>query len=109
MQLEAGRADEALAVARNIQKQRPKQPVGYMSEADILQQTKHWKERVTVLERGLKQTSSSRFRASAAHRAINLGRQSDADALIDKWFHDNPKDVQVRSYLAGERAGEQGL
>ena len=100
MQLAAGKPDEALAVAREIQKQKPREPIGYLREADILQATKHSKESLTVLERGFKATSSPGIVAALHLGLTKVGRQSDADQLAKNWLKDNPKDVVVRSYLA---------
>ena len=100
-----GRTREALAVARDIQRQRPAVPAGYRAEADILLKTRDYVEAVRVLEKGFKATSSWVLVPPLHKVLVKSGRQSDADALARKWIEANPKDVNVRTYLA-QRAME---
>ena len=52
------RTTEALAVARNIQRQRPNDATGYRAEADVLLKAQDYQEAAKVLEKGFKLTSS---------------------------------------------------
>ena len=44
LDLDAGRTAEALAMARQVQKQRPKEAVGYVLEGDVHALKKGWSE-----------------------------------------------------------------
>ena len=67
----AGRTKEALAVAREVQKQRPKESVGYILEGDIHASKKAWSDAVAAYRNGLKQagTTDLAIRLDAALRA----------------------------------------
>src|SRR5262249_16200323 len=79
-----GKLNEALAIAREMQKQRPKAAGGYESEADLLYAMKRWDEARAVLEKGLKMTSSPGLVPSLHLTLLRLGHQADADALANK-------------------------
>ncbi len=61
LDLDAGRLPQAVAVAREIQKQRPKQPVGYLFEGDIYASKKSWTEAIAAYRAGLKAPESRRL------------------------------------------------
>ena len=98
--LDAGRDAEALAMARNLQKSRPKESVGYMLEGDINMSKKNWPEAASAYRIGLKSvgTTDLAVRLNAALRAG--GNVAEADKLIADWMRDHPKDRDVRAYLA---------
>ena len=98
--LDAGRDAEALAMARNLQKSRPKESVGYMLEGDINMSKKNWSEAASAYRIGLKSvgTTDLAVRLNAALRAG--GNVAEADKLIADWMRDHPKDRDVRAYLA---------
>src|SRR5262249_47884570 len=45
-------------------------------------------------------TSSPSLVPSLHLTLLRLGRQADADTLVHKWLQENPKEIEVRSYLA---------
>jgi len=98
--LDAGRDAEALAMARNLQKSRPKESVGYMLEGDINMSKKNWSEAASAYRIGLKSvgTTDLAVRLNAALRAG--GNVAEADKLLADWVRDHPKDRDVRAYLA---------
>ena len=98
-----GQTREALALAREMQRQRPRQAIGYRMEADVLLKLHEDDDAERVLETGLKMTSSW-ILVPPFHKVLSrLGRQAEADAFVKKWIESNPKDVNVRGYVA-ERA-----
>lgn len=100
LDFDAGHSAEALATARQIQKQRPKQAVGYVLEGDLLVLKKSWPEAATAYRAGLKQSGATVL-AVKLHAALTAGGETgEADRLADSWLREHPKDGSFRLYLA---------
>ena len=96
----------ALEIARTIQKQRPKEPVGYAIESDIHAFNKAWAEAINVLRSGLKQTPAQELAIKLHTVQRASGNAADADQTATSWLKDHPKDVAFRMYL-GDLASSQ--
>ena len=97
--LAAGKTKDALGVARDVQKQRPKEAIGYLLEGDIQASGKHWPEAVAAYRTGLKQAPSSDL-AIRLHKALLASQNTvDADKTASEWLKTHPKDVVIRLYL----------
>ena len=104
---EQQRYDDALAVARSVQKQRPREQAGYQLEASVEIARAHWPEAIAVLRTGLQ-------KAPAADTAIRLhqvylkaGRKADAQAFAADWAKGNPRDAAFQFYLADIAMAQQ--
>jgi putative PEP-CTERM system TPR-repeat lipoprotein len=98
--LQAGRTREALAAAREVQKQNPRAPVGYMLEGDVHISQKQWGEAEAVFREGLRKSPGAEL-AIRLHQVLNQeGKGADADKFINGWLKDRPQDLLVREYLA---------
>ena len=94
---------EALATARAVQKQRPKEPAGHMLEGDINAAQKNWDGAATAYRAGLKQENSTAL-AIKLHSVLLAGaRGAEADRFSAAWQKENPEDAGYLIYL-GERA-----
>ncbi|MBL8413611.1 MAG: PEP-CTERM system TPR-repeat protein PrsT [Propionivibrio sp.] len=100
MEVEAGRTAEALAMAREIQKQRPKEAVGYVLEGDIHALKKAWNEAATAYRTGLRLSGSTELAVKLHAVMIAGGNSSEADKFVDSWLKEHAKDLQFRLYLA---------
>jgi putative PEP-CTERM system TPR-repeat lipoprotein len=100
LDLDAGRTAEALATARQIQKQRPKEAVGYVLEGDVHALKKSWNEAATVYRSGLKQSGSTELAVKLHAVLIAGGNSGEADKFADNWIKEHAKDLQFRLYLA---------
>ena len=96
----------ALEIARTIQKQRPKEVVGYILESDIHAFNKAWAEAINVLRSGLKQTPAQELAIKLHTVQRASGNAADADQTATSWLKDHPKDVAFRMYL-GDLASSQ--
>lgn len=97
--LAAGKTKDALGVARDVQKQRPKEAIGYIIEGDVQASGKHWPEAVAAYRTGLKQAPSSDL-AIRLHKALLASQNTvDADKTASEWLKTHPKDVAIRLYL----------
>ena len=92
--------DEALRIARSIQKQRPKEADGYKFEGDIAASQRRWNVAVDAYRAGLKQVTSPVL-AAKLHAALGTaGNAAEQEKFTAAWLKDNPKDVAFRLYLA---------
>ena len=97
--IDAKNFQDATTIARNIQKQRPKEETGYEFEGDIAASQKKWDVAADAYRNGLKQVQSPKL-AIKLHTALGVaGKAADAEKFSTAWLKDNPKDVSVRRYL----------
>jgi len=100
LDLDAGRADEALAIAREVQKQRPKEAVGFILEGDVHALKKAWNEAAAVYRSGIKQSGATEL-AIKLHAVLNAGKGvGEADKFAAAWLKDHAKDQRFTLYLA---------
>jgi len=103
LQIKAGRENEALVIAREVQKQRPKQAVGWLLEGDIRAIAKNWAS-ATALYRTALQKEATAANAMKLHGSLlSAGKPADAEAHAAQWIKTHPKDATFFEYL-GERA-----
>ena len=100
LELDAGRVTQALAIARDVQRQRPKESVGYILEGDLYAYKRSWNEAVTAYRRGLKQLGTVDLAMKVHSALVAGGNAKEADQLASSWIKDHPRDVAFRSYLA---------
>jgi putative PEP-CTERM system TPR-repeat lipoprotein len=101
LELDAGRLPEAVAVARAVQKQRPKEPVGYIFEGDAYAAKRSWTDAATAYRAGLAQIPAATELAVKLHVAMSAGgNAAEADRFAQTWLKDHPKDGRFRLYLA---------
>lgn len=100
-----GRRGDAIAIAKEIQKQRPSASVGFLVEGEIFVREKKWTEAVSAYREGLNKLHTGDL-AVKLHGALSAAnRAAEADKLVLEWLRGNPKDILFRSYLA-ERSVE---
>ena len=96
----AGRSEEALATARSMQKEYPKEPVGYVLEGDLFAAQKKWQPAESAYNEALKRARSPLIMTRLLATLEGAGKSAAAEAEIAKWLKDNPKDAVVPLYLA---------
>lgn len=100
LDLDAGRPAEALAMARQIQKQRPKEAVGYVLEGDVHALKKSWSEAVAIYRTGIKQSGATELAVKLHSVLVSGGSSGEADKFAESWLKERAKDGQFRLYLA---------
>ncbi|MBK7793959.1 MAG: PEP-CTERM system TPR-repeat protein PrsT [Betaproteobacteria bacterium] len=96
-----GRLKEALTVARDVQRQRPKEVVGFLLEGDVHMSQKAWKEAIAAYRAGLKVGPDATDGAAKLHAALGAsGAAAEADRFATTWMKDHPKDVRFLRYRA---------
>ena len=97
--LATGKTADALAIARNVQKQRPKEAIGYLLEGDVRASGKHWTEAIAAYRTGLKQTPSTELAVRLHDALLVSGNATEADKAANEWLKAHPKDAAYRLHL----------
>jgi len=106
LHIESGRVQEALTVAREVQRQRPKQPIGYIFEGDIHVEHKNWTEAAKAYRAGLRHAPSGEL-AVRLHMALAAaGDRPGADQVASTWLKSHPKDRLFLIHLAQQSVKE---
>jgi putative PEP-CTERM system TPR-repeat lipoprotein len=98
--MRANRPDDALAVARDLQKADPKSPAGFALEGDLLMAQKKPAPAVAAYDKALslKKTNELLIKSLMALNASGKGKE--ADARVAQWLKENPNDQVVAMYAA---------
>lgn len=109
LRLDQERLQDAVAVARTVQKQRPKESIGFILEGDARLAKKDVDGAVTAFQAGIKATPAPELmvRLLAALRAN--GKSAEADRQAAGWQQTYPKDVVVPLYLADIAMGDKRM
>jgi putative PEP-CTERM system TPR-repeat lipoprotein len=98
--IEAKNYEEAMAIARTIQKQRPSSAVGFQFEGDAAAVQKKWDAAADAYRKGLKLGAFPEL-ASKLHSTLNAnGQTAEADKVTANWLKEHPKDTVYPLYLA---------
>lgn len=101
--VQSKRMPAALEVTRTIQKQRPKESIGYSIEGDVHLANRNWAEAANAYRAGLK-VAPSADQAIKLHTALSSSNKAaEADRVAADWLKDRPKDPAMLLYL-GDRA-----
>jgi putative PEP-CTERM system TPR-repeat lipoprotein len=99
LDLDAKKFQDALTTARTVQKQRPKEAVGYILEGDINAAQKNWDSAATAYRVGLKQVNSPELAIKLHSVLQNSGKAAEADKFSSTWQKDNLNDAAFLFYL----------
>ena len=98
--LAGNRPKDALPVTRDIQRQKPREAVGYLLEADVQLRLKNTDAAISVLTTGVQKTRNTQL-AIRLHSALKAaGNVAGADRFAADWERDNPKDLRFDFYLS---------
>ncbi len=92
MALQENRLDQALAIARKVQAQRPDEAAGFSMEGDVALRQKDWDGAVVVLRKAVlrKQPGDA---AQRLHAALSAGKKTtEAAAMAQDWRQKHPDD-----------------
>lgn len=99
-----GKGDDALAISRTVQKQRPKEAAGYLLEGEIEVALKAQDKAIDAFRAGLKQVPANAELAVRLHEVLMAaGRKAEADRWAADWQRNHAKDATFPLYL-GTRA-----
>lgn len=94
------RIDEALQVARTVQKQRPREAVGFQMEGEVLLGQQKLEPAQLAFKAALDRepTTNNATRLHALY--ASAGRDALADRLAESWLREHPRDAAFLFYLA---------
>ena len=99
LDLDGKKFQEALTTARTVQKQRPKEAVGYVLEGDIYAFQKNWDSAAAAYRSGLKQVNSTELALKLHSVLLASGKAAEAEKLSSSWQKEHPKDAAFLGYL----------
>lgn len=105
--LGSGKAEQALADARAVQKARPKEAIGFAFEGEVLAAEKKFGPAASAYAEVLKRERAPLHALRHAELLEAAGRKADADAALARWQRENPKDVVVPGAIADRRLVEK--
>lgn len=101
--LRENQPQEALNIARAIQRAEPKQAAGYLLEADV----EAWRQRPdassAALRKGLEAAPGTGIAIQLHRSLVNQQRRAEAARLAANWMRERPRDFAFKSHL-GEMA-----
>lgn len=100
VQMAAGKPEDALAEARALQKERPKDSAGFILEGEVHIAQNKVNEAIAAYNEALKRQAAPAI-AVRLHGLLNAANRSgEADALAARWLKEHPTDTVMRLYLA---------
>ncbi len=105
--MEDKNTQNALDIARTIQKQRPKETVGYVLEGDIHAFGKAWPEAINTFRNGLKQVASPELAIKLHGSLTASGNTIEAEKTATAWLKEHPKDLTFRMYVGDLASGQK--
>lgn len=99
LEIAAGRFPEAIAVVREVQKQRPREAVGFLLEGDAEAFRKNYGNALPAYRRALQIEPKSEVAEKVHQSLLRSGNVVGADAFAERFAADHPKDSRFREYL----------
>ncbi|MEO7114962.1 MAG: XrtA/PEP-CTERM system TPR-repeat protein PrsT, partial [Caldimonas sp.] len=108
-ELAAGRPDQALEMARTVEKERPSESVGFILAGDIEVSRRSWDAAATAYRAGLSREPSTEL-ALKLHSVLAAAKRSgEADTLAVGWVKEHPQDADFRRYLGDAAVSKNDL
>lgn len=102
------RPDEAQAIARSVQRDRPNEATGWIFEAEVEASQQHWAAAATSYRKALDKSPPAGLLPKYLHVLKLDGRAAEARAYADAQLKANPNDLELLFYLAdlAQREGD---
>jgi putative PEP-CTERM system TPR-repeat lipoprotein len=101
LQQALGNHEDALAIARAVQKKRPDAAAGYVYEGDVEAFQRHWAAAAAAYRTALAKEPNSGV-AQRLHAVLLAGgKTAEAATLADSWQKQHPKDADFGFYIGG--------
>ncbi len=104
-----GRPDEAVKVARELQKRQPQDPLGLTLEGDVEASRKNWDAAASAYRGVLKLTRSSEVTAKLHTALVSGNKPAEAERLAADWLKANPKDTSFNYFLGDVALAQNDL
>jgi putative PEP-CTERM system TPR-repeat lipoprotein len=99
LELAAKRPKEAMAAAREVQKQRNDDAVGYALEGDVEAMQRNWSASVAAYRAGLSKKNGEQLAPKVHAALVAGGSRAGAEQWAAEWIKTHPKDARFLSYL----------
>lgn len=107
MALKQRQPDQARAIAREVQKQRPDDALGYLLEGEVELSIKRPDAAVPVLRKAIGKANPAQA-PERLHMALRMsGKAAEADALATSWLQSHPDDLLFSFYLGDVAMGQK--
>lgn len=107
LEIRAGHYPEAMAMARQIQKDAAASPLGFSVEGDVLMAQKKYPQAAALYETAFR-LGENGVLVIKLHQAYTLsGKPGEADARLARWLKNVPEDSNVQLY-GGDEALRRG-
>ena len=100
LEYRAGRYDDSLRLAQQIQRQYPKLPIGFTLEGDGWMEQQKFAAAETAYEKAFARRKSDVLAMKLHAASSQAGRAKETDEKILRWLREHPADTAVRLYLA---------
>jgi putative PEP-CTERM system TPR-repeat lipoprotein len=100
VQVRSNKPDEAVAIARQVQKQHPKQPVGYSLEGDLMMLQQKPADAIKPYEQAMAANGGNGVLMKLHEALTKTGKTKEADAKVAAWLKAHPNDNAVRLHFA---------
>ena len=98
--IDANRPADALGIARQVQKQRPKEETGFTLEGDIDVAQKKWPDAILAYRSAIRLAPASPELGVKLNTALlSSGNAAEAEKMAAAWLKDHPKDALFRLHL----------
>jgi putative PEP-CTERM system TPR-repeat lipoprotein len=109
LEVEAHRYPEALAVAKDAQKRRPKARPGYLLEGDVEIARQNLPAALRAYQTALSVEPSSTGAARVHSALLTAGKRAEAEQSAGDWMKKHPKDGSFLAYLGDAALLQQDL
>jgi putative PEP-CTERM system TPR-repeat lipoprotein len=107
LNLDKGNVSEANALAKKVQQQRPKEPIGYVLEGDIAFQQKQWAAAAAAYRNALRVAPVAEL-AIKLHGTLQAGNSTaEASRFAADWLRDHPRDDAFNYHLGDVALGRK--
>ena len=98
----AGNVDQAVEAARAIQKQYPKEAIGYTAEVDVYANAGRLKDVESTLRSAMEKVPDLNVVARLWTVLDQQKRTAEGEALVQGWIARNPKNPALQNYVASQ-------
>lgn len=107
LELSAGHPDQAMAMARTVQRERPDQNFGYLLAGDVETFRQNWVAAAADYREALKHGASTELASKLHNALVSAPQLAEAQTFAAGWIKEHPQDVVFRSYLADVALAKQ--
>jgi putative PEP-CTERM system TPR-repeat lipoprotein len=100
LKLEQGKTADAIDLARDQQQLKPNDPLGYEMEGEAQFVAKNLNASIASYTKAFELSQQPAQLVKLYRVLLASGKKAEADALLARWFKENPRDQRVRTYLA---------